>query len=183
MNDKQTRILGLAIRARWLGFAAIDHSGHLFDWGVIYYQRPHTPAIRSALRRTASMVHRIDPDRIAILCHARDQHRALKTVRSVTREILAVAKRMRIPIMRVERTVLRQEFGHRKSSSKMEIACLLAHRFPELAWRLPGERKIWSKEDSRMALFDAVAVTLAVRGDSHPVLPFAVPSGRPLGDV
>lgn len=85
--------------------------------------------------------------------------------------------------MRLDRAIVRRGLAQRKTSSKMEIARLLADRFPELAWRLPGERKIWSKEDSRMSLFDAVAGALVLHGISDSDSASGAPSGRPLGDV
>jgi hypothetical protein len=46
-------------------------------------------------------------------------------------------------------------------SNKTKMAQAVAARFPELAPRLPPERKPWMSEDSRMAIFDAAAFAMA----------------------
>jgi hypothetical protein len=48
--------------------------------------------------------------------------------------------------------------------NKDQIARLIVTRFPELAPRLPPERKPWTSEDTRMAIFDAAAFALAASG-------------------
>ena len=46
-----------------------------------------------------------------------------------------------------------------RALSKHEIAEILAKRFPEeLGSRLPPKRRPWMSEDSRMDIFDAVAM-------------------------
>ena len=48
------------------------------------------------------------------------------------------------------------------------MAELLAKKFPdELASRLPPKRKPWKSEDSRMDIFDAVALAVAFRMSSN----------------
>jgi hypothetical protein len=42
------------------------------------------------------------------------------------------------------------------------MAQAVAARFPELAPRLPPQRKPWMSEDCRMAIFDAAAFVLAL---------------------
>jgi hypothetical protein len=48
--------------------------------------------------------------------------------------------------------------------TKHELAEILAKQFPEeLGSRLPPKRKAWMSEDSRMGIFDAVALALVFR--------------------
>jgi hypothetical protein len=48
--------------------------------------------------------------------------------------------------------------------TKQEIAELLAGKYPdELASRLPPKRKPWKSEDTRMDIFDAVALAVVFR--------------------
>lgn len=44
------------------------------------------------------------------------------------------------------------------AQTKVDVARLLATRFPELLWRVPPVRKIYLPEDYHMSLFDAVAL-------------------------
>jgi hypothetical protein len=49
-------------------------------------------------------------------------------------------------------------------ATKQEMAELLARQFPDdLAARLPPKRKPWKSEDTRMDIFDAVALAFAFR--------------------
>jgi hypothetical protein len=48
-----------------------------------------------------------------------------------------------------------------EARSKHDIAVALVDRFPELRPRLPRKRKPWQSEDSRMKIFDALALMLA----------------------
>jgi hypothetical protein len=51
-----------------------------------------------------------------------------------------------------------------ENETKQEMAELLAKQFPdELASQLPLKRKTWKSEDSRMDIFDAVALVVAFR--------------------
>jgi hypothetical protein len=48
--------------------------------------------------------------------------------------------------------------------TKQEMAEKLAKDFPdELASRLPPKRKLWKSEDSRMDIFDAIALAVVFR--------------------
>ena len=47
------------------------------------------------------------------------------------------------------------------NGSKEALAAILAKRFPdELEPKLPPKRRAWEKEDTRLAIFDAVALAL-----------------------
>jgi hypothetical protein len=54
-----------------------------------------------------------------------------------------------------------QTFRTLGSETKYEMASVLARIFPELAWKLPSERKAWESEAARMSVFDAIALGLA----------------------
>lgn len=183
MNDKQTRILGVAIRARWLGFAAIDEHTRLIDWGMIYYQRKLAARLKAARRRAESMVARIAPSQIVLLTQPLDNSNRNAAVLSMTRAIQKFAKAQRIQILRSDRVEIRAAFKRVEAQSKHAIAAALARSFPELAWRLPPARKIWKKEDGRLALFDAVAAAVAFEKCQSHAGSAVTPSGGPFGDV
>jgi hypothetical protein len=70
-------------------------------------------------------------------------------------------------------------------SNKLQMAQSIATRFPELAPRLPPERKPWMSEDCRMAIFRRGGVwTGFVRkrevGSVSPPLATAIPRSRPM---
>jgi len=182
MSNEKHRILAFAVRARWLGFAVFEGSARLIDWGMIFYQRKGATALKSTRHRTASIISRLIPTHI-VLFHEPFGRSDLARVRSITREIRRTANAFGIPTTRYFRDKIRSSFSRRNTRTKHEIATAIASLFPELAWRLPPERKLWKKEDCRMALFDAVAAALAFYDAQFTHTPPVLPSGRPLGDV
>jgi hypothetical protein len=59
---------------------------------------------------------------------------------------------------------VKQAFFPDGDGTKHGIAEIVAKRFPEeLGFRLPPKRRAWESEDSRMAIFDAVALVLMLR--------------------
>ena len=72
-----------------------------------------------------------------------------------------MARARGVPARRISRAVLRRAFTAEQACTKYKIALAIAGRFPELAWRLPPIRKPWMSEDTRMGIFDAVALALA----------------------
>jgi len=50
---------------------------------------------------------------------------------------------------------VREAFKEYGGRIKDEIASAIVGLFPELEWRYPLNGKIWTKEDFRLAIFDA----------------------------
>ncbi len=64
---------------------------------------------------------------------------------------------------------VRQVFFADGQGTKHALAEILAKRFPEeLGSRLPPKRRAWMSEDSRMDIFDAVALALLKPGGGKP---------------
>jgi hypothetical protein len=55
---------------------------------------------------------------------------------------------------------VRQLFVADGAATKFQIAKAIAVEIPELAPRLPGERKIWLPEHANMSIFDAASLAL-----------------------
>ncbi len=155
------KLLGIAIRARWLGFAELDAQRCLLDWGMIFYQRKAAAELKSAKTRLENLLARINPSHVVLVLPGTKANEGVPAVRSITRALHAVASSRSIPVETLPRTVIRAAFAPCDAKAKREIALLLGQTFPEIAWKLPPERKIWEKEDSRMALFDALAGAVA----------------------
>lgn len=164
MHD--ARLLGLAIRARWVGYAALGAHRHLLDWGMIFYQRSRPHQLISATKRLESLLGRINPSTIVVALPTLKANEEIAAVQSIAMSLRFAAASRSIKIIRLRRSVLRAAFAPRNARSKREIALRLAEAFPELAWKLPPERKIWKKEDPSMAIFDALAGAVAYRETS-----------------
>jgi len=182
------KVLGIAIRARWLGFAELDAHRRILDWGMIYYQRKSPAELKSAKKRLEDILARTKPVCVALVLSGTKTNESVSAVRSITRALQAAATSRSIQIVALSRTAIRAAFAPCNARAKREIASLLARVFPETAWKLPPERKIWAKEDSRMALFDALAGAITYcehqSGDAACDKPWNIePSGRLHGDV
>jgi Holliday junction resolvasome RuvABC endonuclease subunit len=72
-----------------------------------------------------------------------------------------------VPLRTYSRRAVRAAFRSTGATTKDEIARVLVSRFPELAPRRPGPRKVWESEDARMSIFDALsfAATHLASGD------------------
>ena len=158
---RDSKILGIAIRAAWLGFGAIDAQCRLLEYGMIFYQRRNTSQLQSAKRRLESMISRLSPSRVALLRAELKANDEVASVRSLVRSLQMTASLGSITMVSLRRDEIRNVFSGGKSRSKDEIASALVGLFPELAWKLPRKRQIWAKEDFRMAIFDAVAAAVA----------------------
>jgi hypothetical protein len=155
------RLLGLAIRARWLGFAELDARKNLLDWGMVFYQPRKAGQLSSAKRRLEDLLARTNPSFIVIVLPGLKANEGVAAVRSIARSLRAAASSRSIQIVPLRRSVIREAFAPCKARSKHQIAVVLTREFPELSWKLPPARKIWIKEDSRMAIFDALAGAIA----------------------
>lgn len=187
MRTTECIVIGIAVRARWLGFAALAAQCQLLDWGMIYYQRRNAAQIKGAKRRVERILSLINPAKLVLLQPQLKTNQERATVRSLARAIRTFASEKSISVEYISRDEVRKAFRQFRARSKEEIASVVASTFPELAWRLPPKRSIWRKEDSRLTLFDAVACAMALFRDSElgangPSQPVA-PSCRPPGDV
>lgn len=79
--------------------------------------------------------------------------------------IMRVASANRLGMCHVSRLVVQRILGHR---NKAAIARALADRFPELRSRMPRVRKLWTTEDERMHIFDALALAVVVMPPDDP---------------
>jgi hypothetical protein len=167
------RLLGLAIRARWLGFSALDARGHLLDWGLLFYQRRRSNELQSAKKRFEGLFDRTNPTVVVVVLPRLKTHEDIITTRLIVRSLRSAASSLSVRIVRLRRDAIRAAFAPYNARSKHEIAVVLAQLFPELGWKLPSERKIWTKEDPKMAIFDALAGGVAYHkakvGNTAPV--------------
>jgi hypothetical protein len=66
-----------------------------------------------------------------------------------------------VPLEIIERKEIRNAFAPVDGHTKYEIASYLTSLFPELTWKLPRPRKLYTSEHHNMAIFDAVSAGFA----------------------
>jgi hypothetical protein len=155
------RILAIDPITRGFGFAVLDGPHCLIDWGLKGTSRWQEPRERWCLRQIAELIDVYRPDRVVVEDCFDRRSRRVQTSRRLIERICNVARLHGVSARRISRAGVHRAFPPERACTKYKIALAIAGRFPELAWRLPPIRKPWMSEDTRMGIFDAVALALA----------------------
>jgi hypothetical protein len=163
MNPTQRElcIMAIVVRSQRLGFAVLEGALGLLDWRIVYYEKNTDAQIARAKKKIALLIHLYTPSVVVLRRTPLDQALNASAVASVARTIRREAARRFIPVMPVKNAGLRGTFNAFGVRSREGIASMLAEMFPELAPKLPPERKIWHGEHAIMPMFDAVALAVA----------------------
>ena len=175
-RDRELRILSIDPHPRGFGYAVFEGPARLVDWGTKDIRRDKE---RMALDKVEELVRLYRPVLIVVEDCVDGRSRRSARVRRLTKRILDGAsalgvERRTLPIAAVYRT-----FAGTGAGTKYGIATALVRAFPELMVRLPPKRKPWQSEDSRMSIFDAVALGLAYFGRQARRFPAAVSPQNP----
>ena len=150
------RILAVYPNSRGFGFVVAEGFDRLIDWGVV--QTKHAKH-EQGIARVDALIERYEPDTVVTEDPERRPRRSARV-----RELLkAIRSRRRLTRTRwkgYSREQVRRTFHTSRSITKHLIAEGIAGRFPELASRLPPRRRPWMSEDTRMSIFEAVALYL-----------------------
>lgn len=154
------RVLAIDPSSVGFGFAVLEEPTRLVDWGVAEVSSTSPKAF---LIRIEALVDRYCPSLMILeeVGNSRTRKRTASRIAAVTR----YAASRRIVTILVSRNQVRRAFG--TSATKMQIAVAISQIFPELAPRLPRERKLWTSEDERMNIFDAVSFALTALAGGH----------------
>lgn len=138
------------------GFAFVVFQGSetLLDWACSEVSKKNPRAWRA---RVEKLLTRYQPD-LVVLADV-DEPRRGRWAKRFALDIAALADENGIEVRRVSRREVRERFAV-SGTTKYEIAVAVTRLFPELAARLPRQRKPWMSEDKRMSIFDAVSFAL-----------------------
>lgn len=147
------RVLAVDPSSVGFGFAVLEEPTRLVDWGVaeVWSSTP-----RPFLARVEALIDRYRPTLIVLEDVGKSRKRKRTAVRIAALRRHATSRR--IAVASVTRNHVRAAFGDR--STMHDIAVAIAEVFPELAPRLPRKRKLWTSEDERMNIFDALSFAL-----------------------
>lgn len=167
ISSKDKRVLAIDPTHRGFGYVVFEGPEFLVDWGIRTVNgRNLADAAASAERliaRYRSHVLVIEDGRGV---RFRRGHRARIFLDFLAR----TAEGKGLEVRRISRSAVLKVFGRFGLATKDRIARIIAARFPELARRLPAERRSWMSEDLRMSIFDAAAFALtsfAANRSSH----------------
>jgi Holliday junction resolvasome RuvABC endonuclease subunit len=150
-------MLAIDPSTRGFGFAVLEGSSRLIDWGV---KETKTDKKRRSLTLISELIEQYEPSVLVLENHAGKGSRRCERVAGLIDETRELAEKRKVKVKNFSRAEVKQAFAESGAATKYEIATAIANRFPELAPRLPRFRKPWMSEDYRMSIFDAVALAL-----------------------
>jgi hypothetical protein len=159
-SNKHSRILAIAPSARGFGYAVLEGQESFVDWGV---KRVSGDKHSISLAKVEELVCHYQPNIIVLPdCSGKNLQRIAR-IQALTVGIISLAERHRITFASFSRNQVKQILLPGSTVTKHALAQALAERFPEeLGAVLPPKRRAWMSEDSRMDIFDAVALALAI---------------------
>lgn len=158
MNEIQTDnalILAVFPSVRGFGFALFHGAWIPLDWGFRHVQGDKN---ENSVEKVGRLIDDYAPDTLLLEDHSGEGSRRSARVASLIDKIAALAACKGVAVTRYSRDQIRECFAEFGAVTKYEIAQAISRSLPEFPPQLPPARKIWLPEDSRMSIFDAVAL-------------------------
>ena len=162
--SKQFRILAIALSTRGFGFVVLEGEKTIIECGG---RVANGDKNAQSVAKAEKLLEFYRPGVLVLQdVEANDSRRAPR-IKTLNRQIKEMAKKHKIQVKLISGTKLRSVLLGNPKGTKQEMAESLAMQFPDdLASRLPPKRKLWSSEDSRMDVFDAVELAVVFRSAS-----------------
>jgi Holliday junction resolvasome RuvABC endonuclease subunit len=133
----------------------------LVNWGVKTVEGDKNAG---AIKKVEEMIAHYNPQVMVLEDTASKGSHRTSRIKTLSKQLVAVAERRTIKVVLFSQKQIRQAFFGDARGTKQALAKSIAERFPEeLGFLLPPKRRDWMSQDSRMDIFDAVALTLMVR--------------------
>jgi len=156
------RLMAIALTTRGLGFGVLEGEKSLVESG-------HTSVGKDdknvrCLAKIKKLITRYRPDALILQDVTAKDSRRRQRIKILHRQVMAFAIEHKLRVALISETQLRILLLANANGTKHEIAEILAKQFPdELVLWLPPKRRAWDSADSRMDIFDAVALAVAFR--------------------
>jgi hypothetical protein len=157
--NKHHRIIAIDLRSSRFGFVVFEGPQRLLDWGIKNFRKGVNAVRIPANVKLGDLMDEFLPSAVVLM--KRD---AETKGRAGMREgLLREAEKRRIAVQFLSPREVKSAFVG-SNRNKYAIAAAVIERFPELASRRPGERKIWKPEDYVIKIFDAAALGITYFG-------------------
>jgi Holliday junction resolvasome RuvABC endonuclease subunit len=161
INPKHFRILAIAPSTRGFGFAVLEGEVSLVDWGV---KTVNSDKNKQSVAKVKELIAHYQPEVLVLEDASAKNSRRSPRIRKLSQQIIKMAEARKVSVALFSRDQVMKTFITDGQGTKHAVAEIIAKRFPEeLGSRLPPKRKPWMSEDSRMNIFDAVALVLILR--------------------
>jgi hypothetical protein len=160
-TSKDFRILAVALSFGGFGFVVMEGQKTIIEFG-----RRMADGDKNAqsLAKAKKLLSFYRPDVLVLQDVEAKGSRRWPRIKTLNRQIKRVAEKHKIKVILIPKKQLRSLLLGNPRGTKQEMAEMLAMQFPdELASRLPPKRKPWKSEDSRMDIFDAMALAVVFR--------------------
>jgi hypothetical protein len=151
-----TRYLGIDVRPRRFGFVVIENS-IVLDSGIRMCDKSEFDNCLGQGFDRILMTYKPS----ALIIRETSGVHANPRKRNVTAAIKRRTRQHHVEVISIRPTAIRRYFVRYNAATKYQMAESVAMLFPELAWKLPRNRKPWETEHHRMSIFDAAAVVAA----------------------
>ena len=160
------RILAIAPSSRGFGYAVVEGYDALVDWGVKEIKKDKNAG---AVARLKDMIRLHEPEVFVLEdAGAKGSRRHLR-IRALAKRMVALARHLDVPVMLFSRAKVRKAYFADGKGTKDALARIILEKYPDdLSSWMPPRRKLWTSEDSRMGIFEAVALALLVRRTTKP---------------
>lgn len=168
----ESRILAIDLRSRLLGFAVLEGPRTLLDFGrKPYYAHATRDRALVVRMRIANLLAFYGPSVIVLKSASVRSGPPILKLKDAVGAIRSEAKLQSLELVFLKRRAIHQSFRQSGKSNKYKIAGLIAGVFPELAWKLPANRKNWQPEHHNAIIFDAISLGLAYFAQVEKTLP------------
>jgi Holliday junction resolvasome RuvABC endonuclease subunit len=127
------------------------------DWGVKWTRDEKN---KKGVAKITELIDRYQPQIVVLEDPHGEGSRRSKRVNDLLDEIASMVRRRKMAIACYSRAQVRRRFAGDGTATKYRIAKAITQYLPDLAPRLPVERKIWLPEHSNMSVFDAASLAL-----------------------
>ena len=160
-TSKDFRILAIALSTGGFGFVIMEGQKTIIEFGRWVADGDKNA---QSIAKMKKLLNFYRPDVLVLQDVEAKGSRRYPRIKTLNRQIKAMAEKHKIKVKLISGKQLRDLLLGNPRGTKQEMAEMLAGQFPdELASRLPPKRKPWNSEDSRMDIFDALALALALR--------------------
>jgi hypothetical protein len=112
-------------------------------------------------KRLSELLKLYSPSVIVVTRERWEAERLSLHLHSLKEEVVRLATVHAVEIRSVGQEQIRRSFLNSAPNTRYEIASSLARTFPELASRLPRERRTWEPAHSILTMYDAIALGLS----------------------
>lgn len=160
------RILAISPYYRGFGFVVVGTDRRLIGYGMKRSGR--TDKRERFIQQVTQLMQYYQPTAIVVEDWTAPECRRARWICELLQELRELATHEQIPLQRFSRSEVKATIvPHRKRVTKHQVARVLVSLYPELAHKQPPVRKPWMGEDTRMSLFDALALAVVLAVETH----------------